>query len=81
MSILSVVGADGAGLRKTDGAQALLVEEVKRMGQEAMQAWATGQVEQTEPEARRTGRAHREGKKNLPGWWTPENAEICSRYG
>jgi len=64
VSILSVVEADGAGLRRADDAEERLVEEVRRMGQEAMQAWALGQIEQTEQEVRRTGRAHREGKKN-----------------
>ncbi|MBK9346172.1 MAG: hypothetical protein IPN06_06910 [Burkholderiales bacterium] len=64
ISILSVVEADGSGLRRADDAEERLVEEVRRMGQEAMQAWALSQIEQTEQEVRRTGRAHREGKKN-----------------
>lgn len=64
VSILSVVEAQGAGLRRADDAEERLVEEVRRMGQEVMQAWALGQIEQTEQEVRRTGRAHREGKKN-----------------
>jgi len=63
-SILSVVEADSAGLKRADDAEERLVEEVRRMGQEAMQAWALGQIEQTEQEVRHTGRAHREGKKN-----------------
>jgi hypothetical protein len=32
-----------------------------------MRTWAQGQVEQTEEDIRRTGRAHREGKKNSAG--------------
>lgn len=64
VSILSVVEADAAGLRRADDAEERLVEEVRRMGQEAMQAWALSQIEQTEQEVRHTGRAHREGKKN-----------------
>jgi len=64
VSILSVVEADAAGLRRADDAEERLVEEVRRMGQEAMQAWALRQIEQTEQEVRHTGRAHREGKKN-----------------
>lgn len=63
-SILSVVQADAEGLRQADDAEERLVEEVRRMGQEAMQAWALRQIEQTEQEVRHTGRAHREGKKN-----------------
>jgi hypothetical protein len=64
VSILSVVEADGASVKRADDAEERLVEEVRRMGQEAMQAWALRQIEQTEQEVRRTGRAHREGKKN-----------------
>jgi hypothetical protein len=56
--------ADGASVKRADDAEERLVEEVRRMGQEAMQAWALRQIEQTEQEVRRTGRAHREGKKN-----------------
>lgn len=64
VSILTVVEAEGAGLKRADDAEERLVEEVRRMGQEVMQAWALGQIEQTEQAVRRTGRAHREGKKN-----------------
>jgi len=67
VSLLGVVEADGQGLRRADDGQERLIEELRRMGQEAMQAWAAGQVEQTEQEVRRTGRAHREGKKNSAG--------------
>lgn len=72
VSLLSVVEAEGEGLRRADDAEERLIEELRRMGQEAMQAWATGQVNQTEQEVRRTGRAHREGKKNSTG--TPPSA-------
>ena len=64
VSILSVVEAEESGLKRADDAEERLVEEVRRLGQEAMQAWALGQIEQTEQEVRHTGRAHREGKKN-----------------
>lgn len=64
VSILSVVEADESGLKRADEAEERLVEEVRRMGQEAMHAWALRQIEQTEQEVRHTGRAHREGKKN-----------------
>ena len=64
ISILSVVESDAAGLRRADDAEERLVEEIRRMGQEAMQAWALNQIEQTEQEVRHTGRAHREGRKH-----------------
>lgn len=75
-SLLSVVEAQAGGLRRADDAEERLVEEIRRMGQEAMQAWALGQVHQTEQEVRRTGRAHRDGKKNFAG--TPRLATSAS---
>jgi hypothetical protein len=67
VSMLAVVDAEGDGLKRADDAEERLIEEVRRMGQEAMQAWATQQVNQTEQDVRRTGRAHRESKKNSAG--------------
>jgi hypothetical protein len=67
VSLLAVVDAEGEGLRRADDVEERLIEELRRMGQEAMQAWSAGQVHQTEQEVRRTGRAHREGKKNSAG--------------
>jgi len=72
VSLLAVIDAEGEGLRRADAAEDRLIEELRRMGQEAMQGWATGQVHQTEQEVRRSGRAHREGKKNSAG--TPPSA-------
>lgn len=72
VSLLAVVDAEGEGLKRADDAEERLIEELRRMGQEAMQAWATGQVQQTEQDVRRTGRTHREGKKNSAG--TPPSA-------
>lgn len=72
VSLLAVVDAEGGSFRRADDAEERLIEELRRMGQEAMQSWATGQVHQTEQEVRHTGRAHREGKKNSAG--TPPSA-------
>jgi hypothetical protein len=52
-----------------------LIEEIRRMGQEAMQAWATRQVEMSEQEIRRGGQVQREGKKNCAG--TPPLATLA----
>ena len=68
--IASLLGAvdDSAGdLKLADDAELRLSQEIQRMGQEAMQAWASAQVIATEQEMRRSGRAHREGKKNCTG--------------
>lgn len=66
---------DAAGdLKRADDAEERLTEELRRMGQEAMQAWAERQVLATELEMRRGGRAHREGEKNSSG--TPPSATL-----
>ncbi len=71
-SLLSVVRDEGGDLKRADDAEERLSEELRRMGQEAMQAWAQRQVQATEDEIRKGGRAHREGKKNSAG--TPPSA-------
>ena len=63
--LLLAVDNCAGDLRRADDAQLCLTQELRRLGQEAMQAWAQGQVHVTEEEVRRTGRAHREGKKTL----------------
>ena len=66
-SLLAAVQDAAGDLRRADDAEMRLTEELRRMGQEAMQAWAQGQVRVTEQEVRRSGQAHREGKKNSAG--------------
>ena len=60
---------DEAGeLREADAAEMLIIEEMRRMGQEALQAWAARQVDKTSKEFSQTGKpAWREGKKNCAG--------------
>jgi hypothetical protein len=72
VSLLAVIDAEGEGLKRADDAEERMIEELRRMGQEAMQAWASAQVQQTEQDVRHTGRAHRDGKKNSAG--TPPSA-------
>lgn len=71
-SLLSAVQDAGGDLRRADDAEQRLTEELRRLGQEAMQGWAERQVRVTEQEVRRGGQAHREGKKNSAG--TPSSA-------
>jgi len=66
-SLLSAVQDAGGDLKRADDAEQRLTEELRRLGQEAMQGWAEGQVRTTEQELRRGGRTHREGKKNSSG--------------
>ena len=65
--LLAVVEDSNGGLRRADDAEDRRIEEIRSLGQEAMQSWAQGQVTQTEQEVRHSGRAHREGKKNSTG--------------
>ena len=66
-SMLAVVEDAGGDLKEADAAEMRLIEEIRRMGQEAMQAWANRQVEKSEQELRRGGQVQREGKKNFAG--------------
>jgi hypothetical protein len=66
-SLLALVEDSAGDLKRADDAEDRLVQEIRRLGQESLQAWAQGQVQQTEQELRRGGRAHREGKKNSAG--------------
>ena len=66
-SLLSAVDDSAGDLKLADDAELRLTQELQRMGQEAMQAWANVQVNATEQDVRHTGRAHREGKKNSAG--------------
>ena len=64
-SLLAAVDDTAGDLKLADDAELRLTQELQRMGQEAMQAWANVQVNATEQDVRHTGRAHREGKKTL----------------
>ena len=66
-SLLAVVEDSGGDLRLADAAEARLIEEIRQMGQEAMQAWAERQVGKCEQEVRQSEQVHREGKKNSAG--------------
>ena len=66
-SMLAVVEDAGGDLKEADAAEMRLIEEVRRMGQEALQAWADRQVQKTEQELRQTEQVRREGKKNSTG--------------
>jgi len=66
-SMLAVVEDAGGDLKEADAAEMCLIEEVRRMGQEALQAWADRQVQKTEQELRQAGQVQREGKKNSTG--------------
>jgi hypothetical protein len=66
----SVVGAvenaDG-NLDEADAAEERLVEEMRLLGRQAMQGWATSRIAATEREARQQPGIRRQGKKNSGG--------------
>lgn len=66
-SLLAAVEDAAGDLKEADAAEMRLIEEIRRMGQEAMQAWAERQIAASEKEVRRGGQVHREGKKNCAG--------------
>ena len=66
-SLLAAVEDAAGDLKEADAAEMRMIEEIRRMGQEAMQAWADRQLAVSEQEVRRGGQVHREGKKNSVG--------------
>lgn len=66
-SLLALAQGTSEELRRADDAEDWLIQEIRSLGQETLQAWAQSQVHQTEEEVRHSGRAHREGKKNCAG--------------
>jgi len=82
-ALLAVVEDAAGDLKETDAAEMRLIEKIRRMGQEAMPAWANKQNEITEQEVRLGGQVHREGKKTLLAyhlWRHPcRRATIASR--
>ncbi len=67
-SLLLAVEDEAGELKEADAAEMLIIEEMRRMGQEALQAWAARQVDKTSKEFSQTSEpAWREGKKNCAG--------------
>ena len=57
----------GGDLREADAAEERLVEEMRRLGREALQGWAKKRVEVAEQEIRQQPSMRRQGKKNCAG--------------
>ena len=62
-SIVSAVEDSEGNLKEADTAEERILEEMRHLGQEAMQGWAERQVEVTEQEIRQQAQMHRQGKK------------------
>ena len=67
-SLLLAVEDEAGELKEADAAEMRVIEEMRRMGQEALQAWATRQVDKTSKELRQSGvSTWQDGKKNCAG--------------
>ncbi len=75
--MLDVVENLGGAVVKADEAEERLVEEVRKMGQEALQEWAAGQQEQLERYWDERAGVARKAKKNSTG----TRASGGSRFG
>lgn len=66
-SMLLVVDDEMCNLQEADAAEMQLIEQMRRMGQESLQAWATVQADKASKNAARESKTWREGKKNSNG--------------
>lgn len=66
-SILLVVEDEKGCLQEADAAEMQLIDQMRRMGRESLQAWATGQAAKASESVARESKTWREGKKNSTG--------------
>jgi hypothetical protein len=66
-SMLLVVVDEKGELQEADAAEMQLIEQMRRMGQESLQAWATGQAVKAAERVRQESGVWRGGKKNSSG--------------
>jgi len=66
-TLIQVVEDAGGDLTLADAAERRMIEELRRMGQEAMEAWAGRQVEKTGAALREHAAVRLSGKKNSAG--------------
>lgn len=66
-AMLLVVEDEKGELQEADAAEMQLIEEMRRMGQESLQAWATGQAVKAAEIAGQESGTWRGGKKNSNG--------------
>ena len=63
--IMAVVEDAGGDVSRADAAERRVIEELQRLGQDSLQAWARRQVEQTTRATLDSGEARRAGKKTV----------------
>lgn len=66
-SMLLVVEDEMGNLQEADAAEMQLIEQMRRMGQESLQAWATVQAGKASEREAQESKTWREGKKNSSG--------------
>lgn len=66
-SMLLVVDDEMGNLQEADAAELRLIEEMRKMGQESLQAWATSQATKAAQSVAQENKTWREGKKNSAG--------------
>ncbi len=66
-SMLLVVDDEMGNLQEADAAEMQLIEEMRRMGQESLQAWANGQAAKAAEIVGQESGIWRGGKKNSSG--------------
>lgn len=66
-SMLLVVDDEMGNLQEADAAEMQLIDQMRRMGQESLQAWASGQAAKAAESVARESETRREGKKNSNG--------------
>ncbi|MCU0837001.1 MAG: hypothetical protein MUC77_21635 [Chromatiaceae bacterium] len=70
---LAAIVADGDGdLARADEAERRVIEEVRHLGQEALQGWAEGQIARAAAQGDEDPQVRRAGKKHSAG--TPPSA-------
>ena len=72
-SLLELAQGANPELKRADDAKDGLIQEIRALGTQTLQAWAHSQVHQTEQEVRHSARAQRGGKKNSAG--TPSDSK------
>ena len=66
-SMLLVVDDEMGNLQEADAAEMQLIEQMRRMGHESLQAWASGQAIKAAESAGQESGTWRGGKKNSSG--------------
>jgi hypothetical protein len=71
-ALADIVADSDGDLARADEAERRVIEEVRRLGQEALHGWAEGQIARAEAHAAEAREVRRAGKKNSAG--TPPSA-------